>query len=262
MSEPVVGDAAPAARRPDDRELIVVLKGVGKSYRRFDRQPFLVRNLVLTLTGRAPPLREFWPLRDVNFEIRRGETIGVVGANGSGKSTLLRLIAGASSPSEGHIATRGRLAPLLALGAGFNPDMTGRECVEVNGTALGLVPSEIRARMDEIIGFAELEDFVETPVRYYSSGMLARLGFAVAVHTEPDLLLVDEVLAVGDHAFQTKCIARIQKLRDGGTTILFVSHDADLVGRLCWRVLWLHDGRLERDGAPREVLDEYLRVVG
>jgi ABC-type polysaccharide/polyol phosphate transport system ATPase subunit len=171
-------------------------------------------------------------------------------------------MAGACYPSEGTISVRGRIAPLLALGAGFHPDMTGRECVEVNGTALGLTRSEIRDRMDQILHFAELVDFLDTPVRYYSSGMLARLGFSVAVHTDPDLLLVDEVLSVGDHAFQQKCLQRIQDIRASGTTILFVSHDADTVERLCDRVLWLREGHLLRDGNPKAVLAEYLATDG
>jgi homopolymeric O-antigen transport system ATP-binding protein len=239
------------------RELIVRLDDVGKAFRRFEQKPFLLRNMILRVTGRAEPLRDFWPLRHVSFEIHRGETIGVVGHNGSGKSTLLRLIAGAAYPTEGHIAVRGRIAPLLQLGAGFQPDMTGRECVEINATALGLSKQEIAARFATIVDFAELPDFIDTPVRYYSSGMLARLGFAVAVHTDPDLLLVDEVLAVGDHAFQQKCLARIDELRRGGATIVFVSHDAEQVRRVCERVLWLADGRLMKDGAPDAVLAEY-----
>ncbi len=246
----------------DADDAIVVLKNVGKAFRRFERQPFLLRNLLMRLTFRSVALKEFWPLREVSFVIRQGETIGVIGQNGSGKSTLLRLIAGASYPSEGEIAVRGRIAPLLALGAGFQPDMTGQECVEVNGTALGLTRDEIATRMDSIVHFAELSDFMQTPVRYYSSGMLARLGFSVAAHTDPDLLLVDEVLAVGDHAFQQKCIARIEQLRADGTTIFFVSHDAALVGSLCDRVLWLRDGKLARDGAPGPILEEYLQVYG
>ncbi len=242
--------------------LIIRFADVGKSFRRFDYQPFLLRNLLLRITGRAHKAREFWPIRNVSFDIRRGETVGVVGQNGSGKSTLLRLMAGACYPSEGTISVRGRIAPLLALGAGFHPDMTGRECVEVNGTALGLTRSEIRDRMDQILHFAELVDFLDTPVRYYSSGMLARLGFSVAVHTDPDLLLVDEVLSVGDHAFQQKCLQRIQDIRASGTTILFVSHDADTVERLCDRVLWLREGHLLRDGNPKTVLAEYLATDG
>ena len=245
-----------------DQPLIIRFTDVDKSFRRFDYQPFLLRNLLLRITGRAHKAREFWPIRNVSFDIRRGETVGVVGQNGSGKSTLLRLMAGACYPSEGTISVRGRIAPLLALGAGFHPDMTGRECVEVNGTALGLTRSEIRDRMDQILHFAELVDFLDTPVRYYSSGMLARLGFSVAVHTDPDLLLVDEVLSVGDHAFQQKCLQRIQDIRASGTTILFVSHDADTVERLCDRVLWLREGHLLRDGNPKAVLAEYLATDG
>jgi ABC-type polysaccharide/polyol phosphate transport system ATPase subunit len=238
-------------------ELIVRLVDVGKAFRRFEQKPFLLRNIVKRLTLRSERARDFWPLRHVSFDIRRGETVGVVGQNGSGKSTLLRLIAGAAYPTEGHIAVRGRIAPLLALGAGFQPDMTGRECVEINATALGLSRDEIAARLDDIVRFAELPDFIDTPVRYYSSGMLARLGFSVAVHTDPDLLLVDEVLAVGDHAFQVKCIERIEALRKGGATIFFVSHDAMIVRRLCDRVLWLKDGRVARDGTANDVLAAY-----
>lgn len=253
--------ALPAdAPRADEsvEPLIIRFRDVGKAFRRFDFQPFLLRNLAMKLTGRSRPPREFWPLRHVSFDIRCGETVGVIGQNGSGKSTLLRLLAGACYPTEGRISVRGRIAPLLALGAGFQPDMTGRECVEVNGTALGLTRDEIDERMGDILHFAELSDFLDTPVRYYSSGMLARLGFAVAVHTDPDLLLVDEVLAVGDYAFQHKCFERIHQIRATGTTILFVSHDAGMVQQLCDRVLWLREGRLLRDGAPGPILAEYL----
>jgi homopolymeric O-antigen transport system ATP-binding protein len=242
--------------------LILKLEAVGKAFRRFEKQPFLLRNALLRLVGRAPKPREFWPLRDVSFEVRRGETIGLIGQNGSGKSTLLRIIAGAAFPTEGRISVRGRIAPLLALGAGFVPDMTGRECVEINATALGLAREEIAERMERILAFAEVSEFLDTPVRYYSSGMLARLGFSVAIHTDPDLLLVDEVLAVGDHAFQQKCFARIHELRDAGVTIIFVSHSAQSIRELCDRALWLHDGKLLRDGDPAPICEEYLRTCG
>ncbi len=251
----------PVLLRPQPTELIVRVHDVGKAFRRFEHQPFLLRNAMLRLLGRgAAPSQELWPLRHVSFDIHRGETLGIVGQNGSGKSTLLRIIAGAAYPTEGRVAVRGRIAPLLSLGAGFQPDMTGRECIEINATALGLSRQEIIDRLDDIIAFAELADFISTPVRYYSSGMLARLGFSVAVHTDPDLLLVDEVLAVGDHTFQLKCSARIEQLRDGGTTILFVSHDSDLVRKLCRRALWLRGGALVADGPASEVLAEYARA--
>jgi ABC-type polysaccharide/polyol phosphate transport system ATPase subunit len=246
----------PESQLPES-QLIVRLEGVGKSFRRFEVPPFLLRNMLLRLAGRAHRPKEFWPLREISFAISRGETVGILGHNGSGKSTLLRLIAGAAYPTKGHIAVRGRIAPLLALGAGFHPDMTGRECVEINATALGLSPAELARRFASIVAFAELPDFIDTPIRYYSSGMQARLGFSVAVHTEPDLLLVDEVLAVGDHAFQVKCMQRIDELRAQGTTILFVSHDAEQVRRLCDRVLWLKDGRLVYDGPVAEALARY-----
>lgn len=257
LADPTDPEAA-ALLAPAREPLIVRFTEVGKTFRRFDFQPFLLRNLMMRLTGRAKPPREFWPLRHISFDIRRGETVGIIGSNGSGKSTLLRLLAGACYPTEGCISVRGRIAPLLALGAGFHPDMTGRECVEVNGTALGLSRTEIQERMGDILHFAELLDFLDTPVRYYSSGMLARLGFAVAVHTDPDLLLVDEVLSVGDYAFHQKCIARIHEIQRSGTTILFVSHSASTVEELCERVLWLRDGRLVRDGEPKPVLAEYI----
>jgi ABC-type polysaccharide/polyol phosphate transport system ATPase subunit len=239
--------------------VILRFEKVGKTFRRFDHQPFLLRNLVLRLVGRAPKPREFWPLRDISFEVRQGETVGIIGQNGAGKSTLLRLVAGACFPSEGRISVRGRIAPLLSLGAGFQPDMTGRECIEINATALGLSKAEIDERLEAITTFAELGDFLDTPTRYYSSGMLARLGFAVAVHTTPDLLIVDEVLSVGDHNFQKKCISKIEEMRQNGTTILMVSHAAASVKGLCDRVLWLKDGSIVADGPPDSILDDYLR---
>jgi ABC-type polysaccharide/polyol phosphate transport system ATPase subunit len=238
--------------------VILRFEKVGKTFRRFEHQPFLLRNLVLRLVGRAPKPKEFWPLRDISFEVRQGETVGIIGQNGAGKSTLLRLVAGACFPSEGRISVRGRIAPLLSLGAGFQPDMTGRECIEINATALGLSKAEIGERLDAITAFAELGDFLDTPTRYYSSGMLARLGFAVAVHTTPDLMIVDEVLSVGDHNFQKKCTAKIEEMRQNGTTILLVSHAAVSVKGLCDRVLWLKDGHLVADGPPGTILDEYL----
>jgi ABC-type polysaccharide/polyol phosphate transport system ATPase subunit len=239
-------------------ELIVRVEKLGKSFRRFERQPFLLRNLLLGLIGKGQPPKEFWPLRNVSFDVRQGECIGVIGHNGSGKSTLLRLIAGACFPTEGRISVRGRIAPLLSLGTGFLPDMTGRECVEINATALGLTRQEIKERLEDILHFAELEGFLDTPVRYYSSGMMARLGFSVAIHTNPDLLIVDEALAVGDYSFQQKCIARVEALREAGTTILVVSHATELLRSMCHRVLWLRDGQLVADGEPGPILNDYL----
>lgn len=240
---------------------IVQLDGVGKIYKRFDHPPFLLRNVLRRLVFQAAGRRDFWPLRDVSAVIQRGETVALVGRNGCGKSTLLRLIAGAAYPTEGQIAVRGRVAPLLQLGAGFQPDMTGRECARVNGAALGVPPHALDALLPTITAFAELEGFLDTPVRYYSSGMLARLGFAIAVHTDPDLLLVDEVLSVGDHAFQEKCLAKIDAMRKSGVTILFVSHDEALVRRLCARAMLLEGGKLAADGPADEVLARYAEAL-
>jgi ABC-type polysaccharide/polyol phosphate transport system ATPase subunit len=250
----------PTVATPLVGPVILRFDKVGKAFRRFEHRPFLLRNILLHLTGRAARPHELWPLRNVSFEIFQGETVGVIGQNGAGKSTLLRIVAGASFPTEGQVSVRGRIAPLLALGAGFQPDMTGRECVEINATALGLSKQEIVERMDAITAFAELGDFLDTPTRFYSSGMLARLGFSVAIHTAPDLLIVDEVLAVGDHNFQKKCFDKIAELRRDGTTILLVSHSPGMVQELCERVLWLRDGHLVADGSPGPILEQYLRT--
>jgi ABC-type polysaccharide/polyol phosphate transport system ATPase subunit len=239
--------------------LVVRVDHVGKAFRRFEVQPFLLRNLLLKLVGRGIRPTEFWPLKDISFDVHQGETVGIVGHNGSGKSTLLRIIAGACYPTQGSIRVRGRIAPLLSLGIGFQPDMTGRECITINATALGLSPAEIREANRPIAEFAELEDFMETPVRFYSSGMLARLGFAIAIHSTPDLLLLDEVLSVGDHNFQQKCVGRIRELQEQGTTILYVSHSSASVEALCDRAIWIHGGLVAADGAPKAVLPEYLR---
>lgn len=197
-------------------------------------------------------------LKGISLEIERGKTTALVGRNGAGKSTLLSLIARVYKPTSGTIEVRGRVAPLLELGAGFHPDLSGRENVFFNGVILGLTRKEILARTDAIIDFAELHKHIDVPVRSYSSGMLARLGFSVAVHVDADLLIVDEVLAVGDYAFEEKCYDRIRQFRSNGGSILFVSHNLDHVRMLADRCVWLHHGQVERDGTPDEVLDAYL----
>lgn len=197
-------------------------------------------------------------LKGISLEIERGKTTALVGRNGAGKSTLLSLIARVYKPTSGTIEVRGRVAPLLELGAGFHPDLSGRENVFFNGVILGLTRKEILARTDAIVDFAELHKHIDVPVRSYSSGMLARLGFSVAVHVDADLLIVDEVLAVGDYAFEEKCYDRIRQFRANGGSILFVSHNLDHVRMLADRCVWLHQGLVERDGPPDEVLDAYL----
>jgi ABC-2 type transport system ATP-binding protein len=193
---------------------------------------------------------DFWALRDVNFDIAMGSTVGLVGHNGSGKSTLLKAIGGIIQPTSGTVSRRGRLAALLELGAGFHPDLTGRENVYLNAAILGLTKQETDRHFDEIVEFSGIEDFIDTQVKFYSSGMYVRLAFAVAVHVDPDVLLVDEVLAVGDEPFQRKCMERIARFQSEGRTIVLVSHSADQVGSLCDRVIVLNSGNVVHDGDP------------
>ena len=202
--------------------------------------------------------KEFYALNDVSFEIKKGETVGIIGKNGAGKSTLLKIITGVLTPSSGHVHTNGRIASLLELGAGFNPEYTGVENIYLQGTLMGYSHSEMEAKVDEILTFADIGDFVYQPVKMYSSGMFARLAFAVAINVDPDILIVDEALSVGDAAFQLKCFAKMQKLRNNGTTILFVSHDTYSVRTLCTNALWINKGCLVDAGNPVEVINNFL----
>ena len=202
---------------------------------------------------------EFWALRDINAVVRAGSTVGLVGANGSGKSTLLKVIGAIVQPTTGHVQRRGRLAPLLELGAGFHPDLTGRENVFLNAALLGMTRRETVRQFDDIVEFSGIEEFIDTQVKFYSSGMYVRLAFAVAVHVDPDLLLVDEVLAVGDEPFQRKCMDKIRTFQAEGRTIILVSHSAEQVGELCDRVIFLHNGRVAYDGTPTVAL-RHLRA--
>jgi len=206
--------------------------------------------------------QEFWALRDVSFVVEAGETLGIIGENGSGKSTLLKLIARILEPTRGHIETTGRVAALLELGAGFHPDLTGRDNVYLNGSILGLGRREMGEKYDDIVAFAELERFIDVPLKHYSSGMQVRLGFAIATSIDPDILLIDEVLAVGDEAFQHKCLDRIAGFRARGKTIVIVSHDLATVNDLCDRAIWLDGGTIKGRGLTRRVADLYLISVG
>ena len=178
-------------------------------------------------------IEEFWALKDVSFEVKEGEVVGIIGANGAGKSTLLKILSRITEPTEGRVRLRGRVSSLLEVGTGFHPELTGRENIFLNGTILGMTRRDIRRKFDEIVAFAEVEQFLDTPVKRYSSGMYVRLAFAVAAHLEPEILVVDEVLAVGDAAFQQKCLGKLQGVAKGGTTILFVSHNMGAIGTLC-----------------------------
>lgn len=208
--------------------------------------------------GRRQFYREFWALKDVSFEIKKGETVGIIGRNGCGKSTLLQMISGTLNPTCGNIQTHGRIAALLELGSGFNPECTGRENVYMNAAVLGLSNAEIDARYEEMLSFAAIGDFIEQPVKTYSSGMIVRLAFAVSVCVEPDILIVDEALAVGDAAFSFKCLDRLRRLTASGTTLLFVSHDMGMVKNFCSHVIYLVQGEAKASGAPDEMAEYYL----
>jgi ABC-type polysaccharide/polyol phosphate transport system ATPase subunit len=204
---------------------------------------------------------DFWALCDVAFEVERGEVLGIIGHNGAGKSTILKLLAGITSPTSGRIVVNGRLSALIEVGSGFHPELTGRENTYLNGSILGMRRREITAKMDRIIDFAGIRQFIDTPVKRYSSGMYVRLGFAIAAHLNPDILLLDEVLAVGDAAFQAKCFRRINELKEAGTTIIFISHDLDAVDRLCSRVLLMHHGQIVATGQPAEMIKRYGEIT-
>jgi len=205
--------------------------------------------------------KEFWAVREVSFEVKRGEALGIIGHNGAGKSTILKLLASITTPSAGEIRINGRVAALIEVGSGFHPELTGRENVYLSGSILGMARSEIGQKLESIIDFSEIRDFIDIPVKRYSSGMYVRLGFAIAAHLEPEILLLDEVLAVGDMAFQRKCLDRVRALRREGRTIIFISHDLSAVEALCDRVLLMQRGELIADGPPGEVIGQYKALA-
>jgi lipopolysaccharide transport system ATP-binding protein len=256
------GDAGPPGRREG---LAVRVKGVTKLYRRYGRRHTVgtLKSALLSGLGRRAlsPDSAVSALVDVSFDVAEGETVGVVGANGSGKSTLLKLLAGIFRPTKGEVEVRGRLAALLELGAGFHPEISGRENIEINGLLLGLSKREIAAAFDDIVRFAELEEFLDAPLKTYSSGMAVRLGFSIAAHSDPDVLLVDEVLAVGDERFAHRCLEKISEFERAGKTILVVSHDLQLVSERCRRGIWLDRGRLLADGPAAETVARYRERV-
>jgi lipopolysaccharide transport system ATP-binding protein len=238
----------------------VIVSGVSKRYVKYVDTPLLVSR---ALRPRAHKGREeLWALRDLDFEIGRGECVGVIGRNGSGKSTLLRLLAGVTAPTQGRVAVTGRIAPLISVGVGFHPELSGRENVYINGIILGLTEAEINERFDEVVEFAEIGDFLDTPVKFYSSGMFVRLGFSVSILADPDVLLIDEVLAVGDLAFGLKCLDRMQELRDRGTTIVLVSHNLHSIRLMCDRTLLLHGGKVRHDGDTAGAISLFHDLLG
>ena len=212
------------------------------------------------LGGAVSETERFWALRDLSFDIAPGEVVGVIGRNGAGKSTLLKILSRITAPTRGRVEVRGRLASLLEVGTGFHPELSGRENIFLNGAILGMTRAEVASKFDEIVAFAEVEKFIDTPVKRYSSGMYVRLAFAVAAHLEPDLLVIDEVLAVGDASFQKRCLGKIKDVAGQGRTVLFVSHNMLAVQRLCTRAIWLDTGSQRADGSPEQIVAEYLRA--
>jgi len=236
-------------------DVTISIKNVWEKYRLYhDRTRSLKEIFVKFSRARYEDL---WALRDVTFNIMKGETLGLIGSNGSGKSTLPKCVARVLFPTCGTIEVKGRVSALLELGAGFHPDLTGRENIFINGAMLGMTRRQILSKFDEIVAFSEIEPFIDSPVRNYSSGMYMRLGFSIAVHVDPDILLIDEVLAVGDDAFQAKCIDKVNAFKKAGKTILFVSHDMAEVKKMCNKVVWLDQGKVKKIGATREIIATY-----
>jgi lipopolysaccharide transport system ATP-binding protein len=238
----------------------IVVSGVGKRFTKYEDTPTLAYGLLhaWSRTRRS----QLWALQDVGFDIEPGEAVGIIGRNGSGKSTLLQLLSGVTAPTTGEVRVSGRIAPLLSVGVGFHPELTGRENIFVNGAILGLRRGDVASRIEQIIDFAEVRDFIDTPVKFYSSGMFVRLGFAVAAHVDPDVLLIDEVLAVGDFAFQRRCFDHMAKLRSEGTTVVLVSHNATAVEQFCDRGIVLRSGKKVFDGPVHDAISAYHRSLG
>ena len=241
---------------------LIQLRQVSKRFAMHREQQRSFQEAFIRLVqGKRDRGRQFWALNDASLEVHARDCFGIIGPNGSGKSTLLKLITGILEPTSGDVITNGRIASLLELGAGFHPDLTGRENIFLNGSVYGLSRRQMLRRLDEIIDFTELGDFIDVPIKHYSSGMYVRLGFAVAIHIEPDLLLVDEVLAVGDASFQHKCLDRIQKFRARGGTLVLVSHDLGTIQSLCNQAIWLDGGEVRAAGQPTDVAMAYLNEV-
>jgi lipopolysaccharide transport system ATP-binding protein len=267
-------------------DIAIRCEGLSKQYRIGERESYKALRDVLTDAAAAPFRRvraaldrrpttgdrrngqpssvsgqSFWALDNVSFEVKRGEVVGIIGRNGAGKSTLLKILSRITKPTRGHAEIHGRVGSLLEVGTGFHPELTGRENIYLNGAILGMRKAEIEGKFDEIVAFAEVEKFIDTPVKRYSSGMYVRLAFAVAAHLEPEILVIDEVLAVGDAAFQKKCLGKIGEVAHGGRTVLFVSHNMGAIRNLCTDVIWLNEGKIVSRGPSPHVIERYLRTT-
>ena len=252
-----------------DNDTVIKVEHLSKKYCKFLKKSMyygmmdIGRNM-FGLASHSERLRkgEFWALNDVSFDVKKGETLGIIGANGSGKTTLLKLLNGIFWPDRGRIAIKGKVGVLIEAGAGFHPLLTGRENIYLNAAILGMKKRDVEEKFDSIVEFADIGDFIDAPVKHYSSGMFVRLGFAIAAHSEPDILLIDEVLAVGDERFQRQSVKKISQLQENGATIVFVSHELTTVEGVCSKVLWLEKGKTRIEGTPEAVIDEYLHHVG
>jgi len=239
----------------------IIVEGLSKRYWLEGEAPRTLQQALSQLVGAARRRKPFWALRDVSFAVEAGESVALIGSNGAGKSTLLRMLCGLGRPTTGRARVEGRVAALLDLGVGFHPMLSGRENVYVSGVVSGLRQAEIRERFDEIVAFAEIGPFIDQPLRTYSAGMLVRLAFAVAMHVDPDVLIIDEALAVGDASFQHKCLERIESFRNAGKTLLLVAHDMDLVRSFCDRAVWLRRGQVVGDGPAELITEAYLSAT-
>lgn len=237
----------------------IIFQNVGKTYHLYHHITGGVKTFLFHFRNNIKSFKnsKFEALKDISFEVPKGESFGIIGKNGAGKSTILGLIAGVIKPTRGSIRVSGRISPLLELGSGFHPELSGRENIVLNGILLGLTRAEVTKKLDEIIEFSELGDFIDQPIRVYSSGMLARLGFSVVAHLEPEILLIDEVLAVGDSEFQKKCLEKMASFKKNGVTIIFVSHSAKSVKELCDRVMWIENHAMRMIGDPATVVSAY-----
>ena len=241
-------------------DVAITIKNMSKDFIIYADKANTLKERIVRFSNNKKEVRHI--LKNINLEIKKGETVALIGVNGSGKSTLLKLITKIIYPTSGSIKVKGKLASLLELGAGFHPDFSGRENIYFNASIFGLTKSEIDSRLDDIIAFSELGSFIDTPVRTYSSGMYMRLAFSVAINVDADIILIDEILAVGDQRFQEKCMNKMQELKKMGKTMVFVSHSKEAVEFLCDRSVWIHEGEIRKDGKTKEVLAEYIKVCG
>lgn len=241
------------------KNIAISFKNVGKKYQRGKKLYF--KQALLDLFKGAEK-EYFWALKNINLNIYKGEKVGIIGVNGSGKSTILKIASGVIAPTEGKVHISGKISPLIELGAGFHPELSGRENIYLNGAILGLKNEEIEEKFESIVKFAELDDFIDTPVKHYSSGMYMRLGFAIAIHVEPDILLIDEILAVGDIGFQKKCLEKMEEFHQKGVTIVVVTHSMETINKFCERVVLVNNGKIIAEGKPNKIIDKYIKLLG